>query len=261
MRSESLDLTGKVALITGGGGGIGRATSLAFARAGARVAVCDLAGAAGVETAERVRASGGAASFFPSDVGDFDQMAACVAAVVAAFGRIDVLFNNAGIEGGLAPIAEMSERNWDRVISVNLKGVFNGLRHALPVMLAQRSGSIINTASVAGTRGSPGMAAYSTSKHAVIGLTRSAAGEVGPLGIRVNAICPGPVDTRMIHAIESMVRPDDPEALAAEKRQRNPMGRYGAPEEIARLALFLASDLASYVNGACYVIDGGLSAV
>lgn len=261
MPLESLDFTQKVVLITGGGGGIGRAASLAFARAGATVAVCDLAGSSGRETADLVRREGGDAAFFAADVGDFGQMADGVSAVVAAHGRIDVLLNNAGIEGSVAPIAEMSESNWDRVMGVNLKGVFNGLRHVLPVMIAQRSGSVINMASVAGTRGSPGMAAYSTSKHAVIGLTRSAAGEVGMLGIRVNAICPGPVDTRMIHAIERMVRPDDPESMALEKRQRNPMGRYGAPEEIARLALFLGSDLASYVNGACYIIDGGLSAV
>ncbi len=261
MSNQPLDMTGKVALVTGGGGGIGRAACLEFARAGAKVAVVDLAEDAGRETVSQVESAGGTATFVAADVSKAAQVEAYVAAAVAAYGRIDIFFNNAGIEGKLANLAEMREEDWDRVIGVNLKGVFLGLRYVLPVMIAQRSGSIINTASVAGTRGSPGMAAYSTSKHAVIGLTRSAAGEVGRQGIRVNAICPGPVDTRMIHAIEAMVSPGDPEALAAAKRMANPTGRYGDPAEIARLVLFLASDMASYINGAAYIIDGGLSAI
>jgi NAD(P)-dependent dehydrogenase (short-subunit alcohol dehydrogenase family) len=153
------------------------------------------------------------------------------------------------------------EAVWDRVMGVNLKGAFLGLRYVLPVMIGQKKGSVINTASVAGTVGAPGLAAYSASKHAIIGLTRTAAGEVGRQGVRVNAICPGPINTRMIHSLEQQINPDEPSAVAKANMARNPMGRYGEPEEVARLVVFLASDESAYVNGVAWLIDGGRTAV
>ena len=147
------------------------------------------------------------------------------------------------------------------MIGVNVKGVFLGLRHVLPVMLKQKSGAIVNTASVAGLVGTPGISAYVASKHAVIGLTKTAAGEVAREGVRVNAICPGPIDTRMIHSLEAQINPADPASVARRYQATLPLGRYGTPEEIANVVLFLCSDLASNITGAQYVIDGGRTAI
>jgi NAD(P)-dependent dehydrogenase (short-subunit alcohol dehydrogenase family) len=149
---------------------------------------------------------------------------------------------------------------FDAVMGVNVKGVFLGLRYVLPVMIGQKSGAIVNTASVAGLMASPGMPAYVASKHAVIGLTKTAAGEVAQYGVRVNAVCPGPIDTRMIHSIEQQVNPGDPGAVGARYQSTIPLGRYGTPEEIANVVQFLCSDLASNVTGAQYVVDGGRTA-
>jgi NAD(P)-dependent dehydrogenase (short-subunit alcohol dehydrogenase family) len=145
-------------------------------------------------------------------------------------------------------------------MAVNVKGVFLGLRHVLPVMIAQGRGSVVNTASVAGLVASPGMPAYVASKHAVIGLTKTAAGEVGRTGVRVNAVCPGPIDTRMIHSLEAMLNPDDPDSIGTRYQNNIPIGRYGTAEEVANLIIFLASDLASNITGAHYVVDGGRTA-
>ncbi len=254
-------MRGKVALITGGGSGLGRAASLAFSGTGARVVVVDVRKEAGDATVAAIRAAGGEAICIQADVSVSADVQAYVKGTLDAFGRIDVFFNNAGMESKLSHLAEYSEEVWDRVIAVNLRGVFLGLRYVLPVMIQQGSGSIINTSSVAGTVGAPGLGAYSASKHAILGLTRTAAGEVGQKGVRVNAICPGPVDTPMIHAIEAMINPENPESVGVSNRARNPMGRYGMPEEIAQVVLFLASDAASYVNGATYLIDGGRTAI
>src|SRR5579864_8259221 len=223
MLKNDIDLRGKVALVTGGGGGIGGAACLEFAQAGAKVAVVDVSPEDGNAAVGKIQAMGGVARFFQADVSQAVNVQSYVAATLDAFGRIDAFFNNAGIEGRLSPVAEYSEEVWDQVISVNLKGAFLGLRYVLPVMLQQKSGSIINTSSVAGTVGAPGLAAYSASKHAIIGLTRTAAGEVGRQGVRVNAICPGPIDTRMIHSLEAMINPDNPGAVAASNTARNPM--------------------------------------
>ena len=256
-----MDFTGKVALITGGGGGIGRATALAFAKAGAKVVVVDRDAAAGEATAGIIRQQGGEAKFFAADVTKSADVANYVKQTIAAYGKIDCFFNNAGIEGNLAHTADYDEAMFDQVIGVNVKGVFLGLRHVLPEMLKQKSGAVVNTASVAGLVATPGMPAYVASKHAVIGLTKTAAGEVARQGVRVNAVCPGPVDTRMIHSLEKMISPDDPDAVSRKYQAAIPAGRYTTPEEIANVVLFLCSDLASNVTGAQYVVDGGRTAV
>jgi NAD(P)-dependent dehydrogenase (short-subunit alcohol dehydrogenase family) len=256
-----MDFTGKVALITGGGGGIGRATALAFAKAGAKVVVVDRDVAAGEATAGIVRQQGGDAKFVAADVTKSADVANYVKETIAAHGKIDCFFNNAGIEGNLAHTADYDEAMFDQVIGVNVKGVFLGLRHVLPELLKQKSGAVVNTASVAGLVATPGMPAYVASKHAVIGLTKTAAGEVARQGVRVNAVCPGPVDTRMIHSLERMISPDDPESVNRRYQAAIPAGRYTTPDEIANVVLFLCSDLASNITGAQYVVDGGRTAV
>ena len=256
-----MDFTGKVALITGGGGGIGRATALAFAKAGAKVVVVDRDAAAGEATAGIIKQQGGEARFIAADVTKSADVANYVAATLDAYGKIDCFFNNAGIEGKVAHTADYDEAMFDQVIGVNVKGVFLGLRHVLPVLLKQKSGSVVNTASVAGLVATPGMPAYVASKHAVIGLTKTAAGEVARQGVRVNAVCPGPVDTRMIHSLEAQLNPSDPASISRRYQSAIPMGRYVTPEEIANTVLFLCSNAASAITGAQYVIDGGRTAV
>src|SRR5215813_2350225 len=255
-----LDFTGKIALITGAGNGIGRATALGFVKSRAKVVVVDRDAAAGEATAGVIRQQGGEARFVAADVTQSGKVQNYVQAALDAYGAIDCFFNNAGIEGKVAHIAEYDEDMFDAIIGVNVKGVFLGLRHVLPVMLRQKRGAIVNTASVAGLVATPGMPAYVASKHAVIGLTKTAAGEVARQGVRVNAVCPGPVDTRMIHALEAMISPDDPDAVGKRYASVIPSGRYTTPEEIANMVLFLSSDLASNITGAQYVVDGGRTA-
>ena len=255
-----MDFTGKVALVTGGGNGIGRAVSLGFARAGAKLVVVDRDSDAGEATAGIIRQQGGVAIFVGADVTRSAEVADYVQRAVAEYGAIDCFFNNAGIEGDIAPTAEYDEAMFDRVIAINVKGVFLGLRHVLPVMLRQGRGAVVNTASVAGLVASPGMPAYVASKHAVIGLTKTAAGETARAGVRVNAVCPGPIDTRMIHALEAMLSPSDPASVGTRYQANIPIGRYGTAEEVANVVLFLCSDLASNITGAQYVVDGGRTA-
>src|SRR5437660_5127301 len=255
-----MDFTGKVALITGGGNGIGRAAAAGFARHGAKVVVVDRDGAAAEATAGMIRQNGGEAPAVTADVTKSDDVKAYVKAAIDKYGRIDCFFNNAGIEGKLAHTAEYDEAVFDAVIGVNVKGVFLGLRHVLPQMIRQKSGAVVNTASVAGLVATPGMPAYVASKHAVIGLTKTAAGEVARQGIRVNAVCPGPVDTRMIHSLEQQLNPGDPAMVGRRYQAAIPMGRYVLPEEIANTVLFLCSDLAAAITGAQYVVDGGRTA-
>ncbi len=256
-----MKMEGKIALVTGGGNGIGQAACLTFAREGAKVMVVDIDAVAAEKTVSAIQAAGGEAQSFQADVSQSKQVQAYVEHTMSTFGRIDAFFNNAGIEGKVSPLAEYDEDNWDLVMSINLKGTFLGLRYVLPVMIAQKKGTIVNTASVAGTVGAPNMAAYSASKHAIIGLTKTAAGEVGRQGVRVNAVCPGPINTRMIHSLEQMINPAEPSAVAKGNIARNPMGRYGEPEEVARIVVFLASDESDYVNGVAWLIDGGRTAI
>ena len=255
-----MDFTGKVALITGAGNGIGRATALAFAKSGAKVVVVDRDTAAGEATAGIIRQQGGEALFVAADVTKSADVRNYVKAALDTYGRIDCFHNNAGIEGTWKHTAEYDEAIFDQVIAVNVKGVFLGLRHVLPEMLRQKSGVVVNTASVAGLVATPGMPAYVASKHAVIGLTKTAAGEVAKSGIRVNAVCPGPVDTRMIHSLEQQISPGDPASVARRYQAAMPTGRYTTPDEIANMVLFLCSDLAGNITGGQYVVDGGRTA-
>ena len=255
-----LDFTGKVAVITGAGNGIGRATALAFAKSGAKVVVVDRDADSGEATAGIIRQQGGEAKFIAADVTKSADVANYVKETLDAHGRIDCFFNNAGIEGKVVHTAEYDEAVFDQVIGVNVKGVFLGLRHVLPVMIRQKSGSVVNTASVAGLVATPGMPAYVASKHAVIGLTKTASGEVARDGVRVNAVCPGPVDTRMIHSLEQQLNPADPSVVNRKYQGAIPTGRYTTPEEIANMVLFLSSDLASNITGGQYVVDGGRTA-
>ena len=253
-----MDFKGKVALVTGGGNGIGRATALGFAARGAKVVIVDRDAAGGEATAGVVRQQGGAATFVQADVTDSASVKAYVARAVEAYGRIDCFHNNAGIEGKIANIADYDEAMFDQVMAVNVRGVFLGLKYVLKQMLAQKSGgAIVNTASTAGLMGSPGMPAYVASKHAVLGLTKTASGEVARQGIRVNAVCPGPIDTRMIQDLQKQLNPDDPARVAATYQASIPIGRYGTAEEVANTVLFLCSDLAGNITGAHFVVDGG----
>ena len=210
-----MNFNGKVAVVTGGGNGIGQVTAVAFAAAGAKVVVVDHLAKAGEAVAGEIVKSGGSAVFVKADVTKSAEVAGYVAAAVGKYGRIDCLFNNAGIEGTVAPIVDYDDEIFDRVIAVNLRGVFLGLKHTLPVMIRQGSGAIVNTSSVAGIQGSPRISAYVASKHAVLGLTKSAAGEVARLGVRVNAVCPGPIDTRMMQSLTDQMMPSNPELAKA----------------------------------------------
>lgn len=255
-----MDFTDKIVLITGAGNGIGRAAAIAFAERGATVVVVDRDAEGAEATAGILRQKGGEALAVVADVSRSEEVEGYVRSTLDAYGRIDVFFNNAGIEGHIAPTSEYDEETFDRVLAVNVKGVFLGLRHVLPVMIAQGAGAVVNTASIAGLLGTPSMPAYVTSKHAVVGLTKCAAGEVGRSGVRVNAVCPGPVDTRMIRDLQQQMNPDDPDAARRSYESSMPLGRFATPEEVANVVLFLASDLASSVTGAQYTVDGGRTA-
>jgi NAD(P)-dependent dehydrogenase (short-subunit alcohol dehydrogenase family) len=253
------DFTGKVALITGGGGGIGRAAAIGFALRGAKVMVVDHDASAGQASADLVIQRGGTARFAQADVTQSAAVRDYVKATLDAYGRIDCFFNNAGIEGTVEPTQDYDEAMFDQVIAVNLKGVFLGMKHVLPVMLAQGTGSIVNTASVAGLFGGPGMAPYVASKHGVLGLTKVASTDVAARGVRVNAVCPGPVETRMMRSLEAQRDPNDPEAVHQALSASAPSGRYTQPEEVANVVLYLCSDLSGNVTGTQIVVDGGRS--
>jgi NAD(P)-dependent dehydrogenase (short-subunit alcohol dehydrogenase family) len=246
------DFTNQVALVTGGSSGIGRATALAFAREGARVVVADIDALGGEDTVARIRERKGDALFVRCDVANADQVAALLDAVVAAYGRLDCAFNNAGTEGKMAPLAECTEESWDRTLAINLKSVWLSMKYELPIMQRQGSGAIVNCSSIAGLVGFPAAAAYVASKHGVVGLTRVAALENAKLGVRVNAICPGVVQTAMIDRVTGKQADVVAQLLAPQ-----PIGRLGTPEEIASAVLWLCSRGASFTTGQALAVDGG----
>lgn len=249
------DFAGKVALVTGAGSGIGRATALAFAKAGARVVVNDRNADGGDETVAQIKAAGGDAVLVIADVSNAEDVDRMVAETVDHFGRLDFAFNNAGIEGAASQLAETSESEWNKVIAVNLTGTWLCLRAELRHMLAEESGVIVNCASVAGLVGFPTLAPYVASKHGVIGLTKTAALEVAGSGVRVNAVCPGVIDTEMVERSIGTGEQADAAVAAME-----PVGRMGRPEEIASAVLWLCSSGAGFVTGEALVVDGGFVA-
>jgi NAD(P)-dependent dehydrogenase (short-subunit alcohol dehydrogenase family) len=245
-------LDGKVALVTGGGSGIGRASALAFARAGAKVVVADVVADGGQETVRLITAAGGEGRFIKTDVSKAAEVEALIKQIVATYGRLDCAYNNAGVEGTFVSTVEYSEADWDRVLAINLKGVWLCMKYEIAQMLQQGGGAIVNTASGAGLVGVVGLSAYVASKHGVVGLTKTAALEYAKAGIRVNAVCPGVIQTPMVARL-TRSRPDLSEALVAAE----PMGRTGKPEEIAEAAVWLCSDAASFVTGHAMSVDGG----
>lgn len=249
------EYAGRVALITGAGSGIGRATALAFAALGTRVVVNDRDTVGGDETVRQILAEGGEAVLLVADVSLAQDVDALITRVVETFGQLDFAFNNAGIEGPSHLVAEGDEAAWDRVIDVNLKGTWLCMRAELRQMLVQGHGVIVNCASVAGLVGFPTSAPYVASKHGVIGLTKTAALEVAESGIRVNAVCPGVIDTAMVERALGTG-----EQAAAATRMLEPVGRMGRPEEIASAVLWLCSEGAGFVTGESLVVDGGLVA-
>ena len=251
-------LKGKIAVVTGATGGVGFAATRCFAAEGAQVVLVDLDQAkldAAVADIGAERASAVAA-----DVSDPEQTRAYVDSAMARHGKIDVFFNNAGIEGAIAPITEYPLDDFDRVMAVNVRGVWLGMQNVIPEMAKGGGGSIIITSSLGGLRGQARIAPYIASKHAVVGIMRSAALECAKLRIRVNTINPGPIATRMIEALEEGYAPGAPDLFKEKMTAIVPMRRYGRPEEIAQLALFLASDESSYCTGTTFPIDGGISA-
>lgn len=249
-------LDGKAALVTGAASGIGRTSALELARAGAQVVCADVDRKGAETTVAAIEEDGGTASTIECDVTDADQVRKAVETTVETYGSLDIAYNNAGIEGPLGRLPDIAEEAFDRVIAVNLKGVFLGLKHEIPIMAEQGGGSIINTASVAGLGAQHGAASYSAAKHGVVGLTRTAAAEWANKGVRVNAVCPAWTDTPMVERADEE-NPKIKQAFLAGV----PAGRTGDPEEVAALVAFLAGDEADYINGAAVPIDGGWTAV
>ena len=246
---------GKVALVTGAGSGIGRATALVFAREGAKVVVADVVVDGGEETVRQIKAAGGEAIFVKADMAKAAEVEAMVQKAVTSYGRLDCAHNNAGIEGATGRTADYREEDWDRVIRVNLTGVWFCMKYEISQMLKQGGGAIVNTASDAGLLGVPQMPAYVASKHGVVGLTKTAALEYAKSGIRVNAVCPGVIKTPMVERITGQ-RAGRAERMAAVE----PVGRMGKPEEIAEAVVWLCSEAASFVTGLPMSVDGGIAA-
>jgi len=249
------EFNGKVALVTGGSSGIGRATSLAFVGEGAKVVFADIDAAGGEETLRMIKDAGGEAIFVKADVSKGADVKAIVDKAIQTYDRLDYAHNNAGIDGEFATIVHNTEENFDHVIGVNLKSVWLGMKYEIPEMRKRGGGVIVNTASVAGLVAFRTMGPYVASKHGVIGLTKTAALEYSNFGIRVNAVCPGAIRTPMIDAFIN----NDAETEASMSALQ-PIGRMGRPEEVANLILWLCSDAASFVTGAAIAIDGGIVA-
>lgn len=246
------DFTGKVALVTGGASGIGRATALAFAREGADVVITDVQTELGQKVAKEIEEYGRKALFISADISNEKDVQNIMAQTLKTFGRLDCAFNNAGIEGEQGFTPDCTEKNWDKVMNVNLKGVWFCMKHQIPQMLKQEGGAIVNCSSIAGLVGFPGIPAYVASKHAVIGLTKTAALEYAKLNIRINAVCPGVIQTPMIDRFTHGEASVQKQLVNGE-----PVGRVGNPEEVAEAVLFLSSQASSFVTGHAMPVDGG----
>jgi NAD(P)-dependent dehydrogenase (short-subunit alcohol dehydrogenase family) len=244
---------GRVAVVTGGAFGIGRATALAFAREGAKVVVADVADAGGEETVALIRRAGGTAQYAHCDIAQGAEVARLIDGTVETWGRLDAAFNNAGIEGTQAPLAELPEAAWRKVIDVNLTGQFLCMQRELQVMARQGAGAIVNNASILGTVGFANAGAYTAAKHGLIGLTRVAALEYASKGVRVNAVCPGFVVTPMLERAGMLTKPEVRTLIEG----LHPLKRLGMPEEIAEVVLFLCSGRASFITGHPLLVDGG----
>jgi NAD(P)-dependent dehydrogenase (short-subunit alcohol dehydrogenase family) len=242
----------KVALVTGAASGIGRASALAFARAGAQVVVSDVDARGGEATVARIREHGGTALFVAADVTKASDVEALVRTCEEKFGALHLAHNNAGMLGKVGETADCSEENWDRVMALNVKGVFLSMKYEIPAMLRAGGGAIVNTSSGSGLVGTPGLPAYAASKHAVVGLTKSTALELIRKGIRVNAVCPGVTRTAMLEGFMG-----GNAEVEARVKEANPSGRLGTPDEVADAVVWLCSAQASFVNAACLSVDGG----
>ena len=256
-----IDFSGQVAIVTGAGGGIGRAVCLALSRVGAQLLAVDLSEEHGSATADLVHQEGGSCQFHRADVTDEAQVVGYVATAQQLWGgRVDIFMNNAGWQGPVLPLVDYPLDQFERVLAINVRGVFLGLKHVLGAMKAQRSGTIVNTASLGGYIGTRNLGPYSASKHAVLGLTKTAAVEVARHGIRVNAVCPGPVDTPMLRDIESAQAPGSSQSLREKRAASIPDGRYAEPSEVANLMVYLASPWSSHITGQGMQINGGSNA-
>jgi NAD(P)-dependent dehydrogenase (short-subunit alcohol dehydrogenase family) len=246
------NFTGKVAFVTGAGSGIGRATALAFARQGTNVVVADISEPNIQETTRLIEELGGHALGFRCDVTRAEDVKGALDRAVETFGRLDVAFNNAGSEQPITATADLTEAEWDRILSINLRGVFLCMKYEIPLLLKQGGGAIVNTSSGAGVKGFKGQAAYAAAKHGVIGLTKSAALDYAASNVRINAVCPGIIETPMMDRFSGGT-PEGRERVIAQE----PVGRMGMPEEIAAAVVWLCSDAATFVIGHAMVVDGG----
>jgi NAD(P)-dependent dehydrogenase (short-subunit alcohol dehydrogenase family) len=250
----------KIVVVTGAGGEIGQAAVKGFLDGGASVVAADRDAEALSDMAASLASVRENVITVPTDVTKADQVQNCVKVAMDTFGRVDAYINNAGVEGLVSPIEDYPEEAFDEVIAVNVRGVFLGMKYAVPALRRSGGGSIVNLASVAGLSGGSGTPAYNASKHAVIGLTRSGAVQLGPENIRVNAVCPSPMMGRMMSSLEAGLNPEDPEAIHESIVSRIPMQRYAEADDVANLILHLTSDQARFLNGGIYTVDGGMTA-